>query len=99
MAGKKLDGVIEAVRYTHDGKIACVRFYERHGVVWSDAMLLERKELSERLKLGKRFAVGKRQAYLGSVFKTGQAVQQRDENIVTEEKAGAGDLLNGVPVF
>jgi hypothetical protein len=99
MARIKLDGIIEAVRYGSGGRIAFVRFYERHGVVWSDAILLERKELSERLKLGKRFVVGKRQAYLGSVFETGTAVQQMDANIVTAGQTGAGDFLDGVPVF
>ena len=99
MARTKLDGIIEAVRYGTDGKIAFVRFYERHGVVWSDAILLERKELSARLKLGKRFVVGKRKAYLGSVFETGTAVQQMEADIVTEGQTGAGDFLDGAAVF
>jgi hypothetical protein len=99
MARKKLDGVIEAVRYAPGGKIVFVRFYERHGVVWSDATLLEREDLSEQLKLGKHIVVGKRQAYLGSVFETGTAVQQKDASIVTEGQTGTGDFLDGVPVF
>jgi hypothetical protein len=99
MARKKLDGVIEAVRYTPDGKIAVVRAYERHGVVWSDHVLLERKELSERLNQGKLFVVGERKIYLGSVFETGKAVHQIEDNIVTEGQTSARDLLNGVPVF
>jgi hypothetical protein len=99
MARNKLDGVIEAVRYSPGGMIALVRFYERHGVVWSDAILLERKDLSERLKLGKHIVVGKRQAYLGSVFETGTAVQLKEAKIVTAEQTGAGDFLDGVPVF
>ena len=99
MTRKKLHGVIEAVRYTPGGRIALVRLYERHGAVWSDQVLLERKELSERLKLGKLFVVGKRQTYLGSVFETGTAVHQMDGNIVTEGQTSARDLLNGVPVF
>ena len=99
MAGKKLDGVIEAVHYAPGGRIAFVRFYERHGVVWSDTILLERKELYARLKLGKRFVVGKRQAFLGSVFITGTAVQQMEDSIVTEGQTSEGDFLDGVPVF
>jgi hypothetical protein len=99
MARNKLDGVIEAVRYAPGGKIAFVRFYERHGVVWSDAVLLERKELSERLKLGKHIAVGQRRTYLGSVFETSTAVQQKEAYIVTEGQTAAGDFLDGVPVF
>lgn len=99
MAQKKLDGVIEAVRYTSGGKIATVRAYERHGVVWSDHILLDRKALSDRLKQGKLFVVGKRKTYLGSVFTTGKAVRQIDGNIVTEGQAGGRDLLAGVLVF
>ncbi len=99
MAQKKLDGVIEAVRYTPGGKITVVRAYERHGVVWSDHVLLERKELSERLKQGKRFVVGERKLYLGSVFEAGTAVCQVEGTIVTEGQTGARDLLAGVPVF
>ena len=99
MAQKKLDGIIEAVRYTAGGKIAVVRAYERHGIVWSDRVLLDRKELSERLKQGKHFVVGERKLYLGGVFETGTALRQVEDNIVTEGRAGAHDLLAGVPVF
>jgi hypothetical protein len=99
MARMKLDGVIEAVRYAPGGKITVVRAYERHGVVWSDHVLLERKDLSERLKQGKHFAVGKRRLYLGSVFETGTAVHMIEGNIVTEGQISAHDLLSGVPVF
>ncbi|MGA2503737.1 MAG: hypothetical protein ABSG01_06565 [Anaerolineales bacterium] len=99
MTSKKVDGIIEAVRYTSDGKIEVVRAYERHGVVWSDHIMLGRQELSERLKHGKRFVVGERKIYLGSMFKTGTAVHQVQDSIVTEGQASARDLLNGVPVF
>ncbi len=99
MAQKKLDGVIEAVRYTPGGKITVVRAYERHGVVWSDHVLLERKELSERLKQGKRFVVGERKLYLGSIFETGTAVHQMEGNIITEGQTSGRDLLSGVPIF
>ena len=99
MAGKRVDGVIEAVRYKPGGNIAFVRAYERHGVVWSDHVLLERKELTERLKQGKRFVIGERRLYLGSVFKTGAAVCQIENNIVTDGQANGRDCLTGVPVF
>jgi len=99
MAQKKLDGVIEAVRYNSDGKIAIVRAYERHGVVWSDHVLLDRKGLSDRLIQGKRFVIGERKIHLGSVFTTGAAVRQINGNIVTEGQTGGHDLLAGVLVF
>ncbi len=99
MARKKLDGIIEAVRYTHGGKIEVVRAYERHGVVWSDWVLLDRHALSELLRKGKRFVVGERKTYLGSVFNTGVPVYQLQDNIVTEGQKSTRDLLDGVPVF
>jgi hypothetical protein len=99
MTSRKVDGIIEAVRYSPGGRIAFVRAYERHGVVWSDHILLERNELSERLKRGKRFVVGERKTYFGGMFNTGTVVLQVQDLIVTEGQAGARDLLNGVPVF
>lgn len=99
MTSRKVDGIIEAVRYTPGGKIEIVRAYERHGVVWSDHVLLGRQELSERLRQGKRFVVGERRIFLGSMFETGIAVHQVQDNIITEGQASARDLLNGVPVF
>jgi hypothetical protein len=99
MTSSKVDGIIEAVRYSPGGRIAVVRAYERHGVVWSDHILLGRQELSEQLKQGKRFVVGERKTYLGSMFETGTAVRQVQDYIVTEGQTGARDLLNGVPVF
>jgi hypothetical protein len=99
MTSKKVDGIIEAVRYTPGGKIAVVRVYERHGVVWSDHILIGRQELSERLKDGKRFVIGERKTYLGSMFNTGDTVCQLQDFIVTEGQAGVRDLLNGVPIF
>lgn len=95
----KLDGVIAAVRYTSEGKIIVVRAYERHGAVWSDQILLKRKELVVRLKQGKKFVVGERKIYLGSVFETGKKVCQVEDNIITEGQKSSRDLLAGVPVF
>jgi hypothetical protein len=99
MARKKLDGIIEAVRYTPGGKIDVVRAYERRGSVWSDRVLLERSELANLLSRGKRFVVGERKIYFGSDFNTGMAVYQLQDNIVTEGQKSTRDLLDGVPVF
>jgi hypothetical protein len=99
MTQMKLDGVIEAVRYAPGGNIVYVLIFERHGIVWSDHILLEREELSERIKLGKRIVVGERKLYCGSVFQTGTAVTQINGDIMTEGQKGGRDLLIGVPVF
>ncbi len=99
MPHKKIDGVIEAVRYTPDGKISEVRSYRRCGAVWSDHVLIDRTELVEQIKNGKSFFTGTRKEFLGGVFKTGSAVRYIDDHIVTEGQAALRDLLAGVPVF
>ena len=99
MARMKIDGVIEAVRYNSNGKISLVRTYERHGVVWSDDILLDRNALIALLKNGKRFVIGKRTTNFGSVFETGQAVQLVNEFIVTSGQPAGKDHLAGVSIF
>jgi hypothetical protein len=99
MARMKIEGLIEAVRYTTRGEISLVRAYERHGVVWSDYVLLQRKELLDQLVKGKRFAVGKRKLYLGSIFEIGPSVNQVNGNIVCEGQESTRDHLGGVPLF
>jgi hypothetical protein len=99
MAQKKIDGVIEAVRYTPGGSISVVRTYQRRGAVWSDRILLGRPELVEQLKSGKIFVTGARKEFLGGVFKTGSTVRYIDQYIVTEGQTALRDLLAGVSVF
>jgi hypothetical protein len=99
MPHKKMDGVIEAVRYTQDGSISVVRSYQRHGSVWSDRILLDRTDLLEQLKNGKNYITGVRKEYLGGVFKAGSAVHYVDKHIITEGQAALRDLLAGVPLF
>jgi hypothetical protein len=99
MSTRKLDGVIEAVRYNTDGKIILVRAYERRGAVWTDRLLLERNDLTGLLSQGKRFAIGERKSYNGSVFNTSRLVCQSDGKIITEGEVSAHDFLSGVPVF
>ena len=99
MARIKIDGVIEAVRYTPGGMISMVRTYERRGVVWSDHILLSRSDLVARLILGKHFVIGQRKESLGSVFDTGEAVHYLDDHVVTGSQPAARDLLAGVSIF
>ena len=99
MARIKIDGVIEAVRYTPGGMISVVRTYERRGAVWSDHIIRDRTELVARLKEGKHFVIGQRKEFLGSVFETGPAVHYVDEHIVTNGHPAARDLLAGVSIF
>ena len=99
MARIKIDGVIEAVRYTPNGKINMVRSYQRRGAVWSDHVLLSRPELVAQLQNGKRFVTGARKKDLGSVFETGASVNLADDHIFTDGQATVREFLAGVPIF
>jgi hypothetical protein len=98
---KKIDGVIEAVRYK-SGQIAMVRAYERRGATFSDRVLLDRKTLLERMQNGKEFVTGSREDLLASTFKVKKPVllvkgNDRD-HIATRENADR-DELEHVPFF
>ncbi|MGB8212062.1 MAG: hypothetical protein WCE68_00755 [Anaerolineales bacterium] len=99
MSRTKIDGVIEAVRYTPAGEISLVRTYIRRGAVWSDHILLGRPELAHRLESGLHFVTGQRKENLGSVFETGPAVLLMDGHILTSAQPAAHDQLAGLPVF
>jgi uncharacterized protein YjhX (UPF0386 family) len=99
----KADGVVEAVRYAEDGRIAWARLYERHGATWSDVVLVERAELIRRLQQGKRIFSGQRKPYLGGVFETGARIVCLEADgrqvVVSEGQQASRDFLADVPVF
>jgi hypothetical protein len=103
MAEKKIDGVIEAVRYAPDGKLKMARAYLRRGAIWSDRVLLTRDELLEQMKLGKNFVVGQRVQYMAGTFETAQAVQVKgaagQEVLYTSQSQDNRDNLEGSPLF
>ncbi len=99
MARIKIDGVIEAVRYSPGGMISVVRTYERRGSVWSDHVILDRAELVARLVGGKKFVTGQRKESLGSVFDTGSPVQLAGEHIIAGTQSDGRDLLVGISIF
>jgi len=100
---KKIDGVIEAVRYNSNGQIALVRAYERRGVTFSDRVLLDRKTLLERLKAGKNFSTGQRKEFWASTFELGKSVKAVGNNgkefLTTRENAAQRDELEETPAF
>jgi hypothetical protein len=98
MAKAKFDGLIEAVRYTLDGKIDIVRAYERRGATFSDRILLKRDQLVERLQKGQKFTTGQRKEFLASTFESDKFVQLNDGVISTGASANH-DLLENVPIF
>jgi hypothetical protein len=98
---KKLDGVVEAVRYKN-GQIVMVRAYERRGSSFSDRILIERKTLLERIKSGKRFMTGSRKELLASTFVSGKAlhmVSRDGKEFISTRDAADHDELEQTPVF
>ncbi len=98
---KKIDGVIEAVRYKN-GQILMVRAYERRGATFSDRVLLDRKILLERVKKGQQFVTGTREEFLASTFKTGRIimlVKQDDRELLATFEKATRDELEEVPAF
>jgi hypothetical protein len=98
---KKIDGVIEAVRYKN-GQILMVRAYERRGATFSDRVLLDRKVLLERLQKGQQFVVGSREELKASTFKVGKPVmvlKQADREWLATYENATRDELEEAPVF
>ena len=101
MANKKIDSIIEAVRYAPDGKVALVRIYDNLGPTYSDRKLLTRDQLVEQLRGKKRFVAGKRIEMMGTSFNTGSDVRLvkvgAGEFVQSTEGSGERDDLKGVP--
>jgi hypothetical protein len=103
MARQVYDGVIEAVRYSNDGKLSIARAYERLGPTYSDYVLLSRDEIILRLKKGKKFALGTRRPYLASTFDVSTTVRLigksgKDLHLNIEETKD-GEYPAGVRLF
>ena len=98
---KKIDGVIEAVRYKN-GQLVIVRAYERRGKTFSDCVLLDRKILLERLRKGQQYLTGSREELRASTFKTGKRVlivKLNDRELLATSENATRDELEEVPVF
>jgi hypothetical protein len=98
---KKIDGVIEAVRYKN-GQILMVRAFERRGPTFSDHVLLDRKTLLERLQKGKQFVAGSREELHASTFTVGKPlmiVKQDDRELLATNDKATRDELEQVPAF
>ncbi len=98
---KKIDGVIEAVRYKN-GQIVMVRGYERRGFTFSDRVLIDRKSLLERLQKGQQFVIGSREELKASTFKVNKSlmiVKQDDREWIATHPNAKSDELEEAPVF
>ncbi len=101
MTKQKLDGVVEAVHYAPDGKVAWVRAYERRGSTYSDRILLDRSALIERIKAGKRFFTGQRIPLEAGTFEIFHPIRviglDNHPILVTGYSPASKDTLDGVP--
>jgi len=99
---KKIDGVIEAVRYKN-GQIMLVRAFERRGATFSDRLLIDRRELLDRLKKGKKYLIGQRQELMASTFdvqeKPLQILSRDGKEIIATNPDANHDELEQAPVF
>jgi hypothetical protein len=98
---KKIDGVIEAVRYKN-GQITMARIYEKRGATFSDRIMVDRKILLERLQKGQQYVTGSREELLASTFTTGKAVllvKNNEREFLATDNNATNDELEGVPVF
>lgn len=100
---QKLDGVIEAVRFTRDQKIDMVRAYLRRGVAFSDRVLLDRNALLEEIKKGKRFYTGRRKELWAGSFDLDKVVRRVASNgkefLTTRPDTPQYDELEETPFF
>jgi hypothetical protein len=102
MAKPKYDGVIEAVHYHPDGKVAWVRVYERRGATFSDRMIVDRPTLIERMKAGRKYMAGKRVPLMAATFETSTPVHfhpnSNGGSLVTGDRNPGRDDLAGVHI-
>jgi hypothetical protein len=101
---QKFDGVVEAVHYDPDGKVAWVRAYERRGPTFSDWILLPRQELINKIKSGKQYIGGDRISQMASTFNVTLPIQVLDSNgnevlVSGSSQTGDHDHLDGVPII
>ena len=100
MGKPKYDGVIEAVHYQPDGKIAWVRAYLRNGPIWSDRVLVDRTKLVDLLKAGKNVQLGSRIEQMGGEFNISKPVKLDNDRILAgQSTTSTGDHLEGAPVI
>jgi hypothetical protein len=103
MAGKKFDGVVEAVHYAPDGQVEWVRVYERRGSTFSDRIIYNRSTFVEKLKTGRKYVVGQRIQFVASTFDVLWPVNlvknKSAEYISTADEPVGKDILAGVPVI
>lgn len=98
----KFDGVIEAARFTPEGRLLLVRAYVRRGAAFSDHVLIDREALVERLKKGKKFVTGQRIENMAGSFEAAKPVRlagSKGQEVISTSSQAERDLLEEVPFF
>jgi len=103
MSVQKADVVIEAVRYSPEGKIDLARAYLRRASAFSDRCLLDRNQLLDKLKAGQRVYAGQRMTSLGGCFNLDEKVHlvasPGGTEVITTSSDATQDNLMGTPLF
>ncbi len=101
IAGKGLDVVLVAARYSGDGRLTLTRGFERHGDVWGDVVLLTREALVEKLRAVRHVVTGQPRELPGDFVILAPVrleTSPTSERIVAEGLTSEGDEL-GLPLF
>jgi hypothetical protein len=101
IAGKRLDVVLVAARYSGDGKLALARGFERRGDVWGDVVLLTREVLVEKLRAVRHVVTGQPRELPGDfaiLAPVRLETSPTSERIVAEGLSSEGEDL-GLPLF
>jgi hypothetical protein len=102
-AKQKIDGVVEAVRYSPEGMIDLVRLYPRISTTYADRVLWTREQLVKELKAKKHFVVGQRRPMWGATFDLGAELHldqsSKKELVYCGQSSVDHDLLQDVPRF
>ena len=101
---KRIDGVVEAIRYAEDGNLEEARLYLRRGGIWSDRLIYDRNNLLQLLQDGKKLYTGSRKKYQGSSFTLQHPVKllnskDRKNIILAGVRLANHDQIKDLPVF
>ncbi len=98
---KRVDGIVEAVRYTPEGWIEFVRMFRRRGPTFSDWVLVSREQLVAELQDKKRYYTGAAVPLMGTTFTTEHPLKvvtrEKQPHVLAGEESSETDALKGVP--
>jgi len=90
----KIDLVVEAVRYTADGRIDLLRGYLRIDSTYTDRRIFTRDEIVALLKKGKKVSAGQRQPLLASTFVMTAPILLVNDSLITTTPSSPSSSLH-----